>query len=128
MTGETHAPNTRRVFVVAALAFTALGFVRGSVQLAAQPRGVLEAWYLYRVTILISWFWIPVAVAVAATWRWRHNHRRFGLSHAVLLAVAVPGEVAWMTTVLGALSPRTMILPYSYRFIGRLDTNLLMYA
>jgi hypothetical protein len=88
VTEERDLPSIRRVFVAAGAAFTAIGILRGSVQLIAGQRPLHQALYLYRVTLLISWFWIPVAVGVAVAWRWRHHRWRFVAAHAVLLSVA----------------------------------------
>ncbi len=128
VTEERDLPSIRRVFVAAAAAFTAIGILRGSVQIIAAPRPLQQALYLYRVTLFISWFWIPVAVAVAAAWRWRRHRWRFIGTHAVLLSFATVGEVLWTNAVIFAFGAADSYVPFAFRLIGRLDTNLLIYA
>ena len=128
MTEERDLPSLRRVFVAAAAAFTAIGILRGSVQLIAGARPVEQALYLYRVTLFISWFWIPVAVLVAVAWRWRSLRAPFIAAHAVLLSGAVAGEVLWTAAVIAAFGVNEGQPRFAFRLIGRFDTNLLIYA
>jgi two-component system LytT family sensor kinase len=127
VTEDVNLPRTRRVFVAAAAAFTAIGLLRGSVQVFIDPRDFLDTLYRYRVTTLISWFWVPVAIAIAATWRWRGDPKRFVLAQLALIAITVPGEVAWMGFVVHRFAPRLVFPPFTMLLVGRLDTNLLMY-
>ena len=128
MTEERDLPSIRRVFVAAAAAFTAIGILRGSVQLIAAPRSLHYALYLYRVTLFISWFWIPVAVGVAVAWRWRQHRWRFVATHAGLLSFAAAAEVLWTNAVILAFGAADSFVPFTFRLVGRFDTNLLMYA
>ena len=128
VTEQRDLPSIRRVFVAAFVAFTAIGLLRGTVQLISGPRPLLRAFYLFRTTLIISWFWIPVAVMVAALWRWRSRRVWFAAAHVVLVAVSVIGEVMWISAVFAALYVPDALAPFTFVLIGRFDTNLLIYA
>ena len=102
MTEERDLPSIRRVFVAAAAAFTAIGILRGSVQLIAAARplaagAVSVPCHALHLVVLDSRRGCGcgrVALAIVARWR-------FVVAHAALVSfAAVIGEVFWTNAVL----------------------------
>lgn len=126
MTSST--PERGRIFAVSAVAFTAIGLLRGAMQLAAGTTAPRFAGWLFAATISITWYWIPLSSFVIASRRWRLSRRDFVALHSAGVLVAVFTEPLWAFVVLHVVGWSGNHIPFSVRLIGRLDTNLLFYG
>ena len=122
------ASRRRQIFAVSAAAFTAIGLLRGVVQLVAGTTALRFAGHLFAATVSITWFWVPVSNFVIASRRWRFSRGQFAAVHVAGIVAVVFIEPLWTFVVLHTVGWTGNHVPFSARLIGRLDTNLLFYG
>jgi hypothetical protein len=107
------ASRRRQIFAVSAAAFTAIGLLRGVVQLVAGTTASRFAAYLFAATVSITWFWVPVSNFVIASRRWRLSRRQFAAVHVAGIVAVVFIEPLWTFVVLRTVGWTGNHVPYS---------------